>query len=90
MKFSAYKDNKKRQLYNKWEIPLVSLRALALETANFRNPYIQKEINKNRIKNRCTRTSRAKGVLSFFKLSRMTFKERASFGHIEGIRRSSW
>lgn len=92
MKFSAHKDNKRRQLYKNWEHALISVKALALESryVGATNSHFRRDVSKIKMKNRCTLTSRSKGILSFFKLSRMTFKEKASFGHLAGIRRSSW
>jgi len=43
-----------------------------------------------RIRNRCIVTSRARGVLKKFKLSRIIFKELALLGHLPGIRKASW
>jgi len=43
-----------------------------------------------RVRNRCQLTGRARGYLSNFKLSRITFRELALKGMIPGIKKSSW
>jgi ribosomal protein S14 len=42
------------------------------------------------IKNYCLVTRRHLGLVRYFRLSRMTFRELASFGNLPGIRKSSW
>lgn len=44
----------------------------------------------SRIVNRCIMTGRANWTLRKFKVSRMTFKEFADNGFINGIRRATW
>lgn len=92
MKFASKKDLLKRKIYEKYELQYSICKTLFVENPVPETKLInsQKWITKHRIKNRCSLTSRSKGVLSFFKLSRMCFKEQASFGHLEGIRKSSW
>lgn len=43
-----------------------------------------------RLRNRCQLTGRARGYLRKFKLSRLTFREMASYGLIPGVTKSSW
>jgi small subunit ribosomal protein S14 len=45
---------------------------------------------KNRIRNRCALTGRARGVYSDFKLCRIELRNRASSGQIPGVTKSSW
>lgn len=45
---------------------------------------------KVRLRNRCQLTGRARGNLRKFKLSRLTFREMASFGLIPGVHKASW
>lgn len=50
-------------------------------------------IDKNyfvRIRNYCTISGRSRGVVYPFGISRMFFKEYASFGFLQGIKKSSW
>ena len=44
----------------------------------------------SRIMNYCLITARSKGVLRKFKVSRMVFKELASNGYLNGVRKGSW
>ena len=43
-----------------------------------------------RLKNRCFLTSRGKGYMRDFGLSRIAFRELANEGKIPGIKKSSW
>jgi small subunit ribosomal protein S14 len=43
-----------------------------------------------RLRNRCLMTGRARGFMRKFKLSRLAFRELASFGMIPGITKASW
>ena len=43
-----------------------------------------------RLRNRCQLTGRARGYLRKFKVSRLVFREMASFGLIPGITKASW
>jgi small subunit ribosomal protein S14 len=46
--------------------------------------------NPNRMKNRCKITGRARGYMRQFGISRITFREMASFGLIPGVKKASW
>jgi small subunit ribosomal protein S14 len=46
--------------------------------------------NPNRIHNRCKITGRTRGYMRQFGVSRITFREMASFGLIPGIKKASW
>jgi small subunit ribosomal protein S14 len=46
--------------------------------------------NPIRLRNRCQLTGRPRGVMRKFKLSRLTFREFASFGLIPGVTKASW
>src|SRR5262249_38675431 len=43
-----------------------------------------------RLRNRCQLTGRCRGFMRKFKLSRLSFRELASFGMIPGITKASW
>ncbi len=43
-----------------------------------------------RLRNRCSMTGRCRGYLRKFKLSRLAFREFASYGMIPGVTKSSW
>jgi small subunit ribosomal protein S14 len=46
--------------------------------------------SKVRIRNRCELTGRPRGYYRRFNLSRITFREFASFGLLPGVKKSSW
>lgn len=43
-----------------------------------------------RLRNRCQLSGRARGFMNKFQLSRIAFRELASFGMIPGVTKSSW
>jgi small subunit ribosomal protein S14 len=43
-----------------------------------------------RLKNRCGLTGRPKGFVRFFGISRVKFRELASYGKIPGVTKASW
>jgi small subunit ribosomal protein S14 len=45
---------------------------------------------KERIRNRCSMTGRARGFVATFGLSRIAFREMALMGLIPGVRKASW
>ena len=46
--------------------------------------------NPNRLHNRCKLTGRPRGYMRQFGVSRITFREMASFGLIPGVKKASW
>jgi small subunit ribosomal protein S14 len=46
--------------------------------------------NPIRLHNRCKLTGRPKGYMRQFGISRITFREMASFGLIPGVKKASW
>jgi small subunit ribosomal protein S14 len=46
--------------------------------------------SKTRLVNLCRKTGRSHWILREFRFSRMTFKEMADRGFLNGVRRSSW
>jgi small subunit ribosomal protein S14 len=46
--------------------------------------------NPNRMRNRCKITGRSRGYMRQFGISRITFREMASYGLIPGIKKASW
>jgi len=46
--------------------------------------------NPNRQRNRCKITGRSRGYMRQFGISRITFREMASFGLIPGVKKASW
>ena len=51
---------------------------------------LPKNSNPNRKHNRCKLTGRSRGYMRQFGVSRITFREMASYGLIPGIKKASW
>ncbi len=51
---------------------------------------LPKSSSRIRIRNRCFKTGRPRGVMSRFKLSRLSFREMALNGEIPGVTKASW
>jgi small subunit ribosomal protein S14 len=51
---------------------------------------LPKNSNPNRMRNRCKITGRPRGYMRQFGVSRITFREMASFGLIPGVKKASW
>jgi small subunit ribosomal protein S14 len=51
---------------------------------------LPKNSSKVRLHNRCKLTGRPKGYMRQFGISRINFREMASFGLIPGIKKASW
>ena len=51
---------------------------------------LPKSSSRTRVRNRCFKTGRPRGVLRRFNLSRIVFREMALKGEIPGITKASW
>jgi small subunit ribosomal protein S14 len=51
---------------------------------------LPKDSSPTRLRNRCQLTGRPRGVISKFKISRLSFREMALMGLIPGVTKSSW
>ena len=51
---------------------------------------LPKSSSRIRIRNRCFKTGRPRGVMRRFKLSRLSFREMALNGEIPGVTKASW
>ena len=51
---------------------------------------LPKSSSRIRIRNRCFKTGRPRGVIRRFKLSRLSFREMALNGEIPGVTKASW
>ena len=60
------------------------------EAAIARLDKLPKSSSRIRIRNRCFKTGRPRGVISRFKLSRLSFREMALNGEIPGVTKASW
>lgn len=87
-KISVTARNLKRQkLYNKYAKKRAELKA----AGDFEGlQKLPRNSSPARLKNRCSITSRGKGYLRDFGVSRIKFRELASEGEIPGVRKSSW
>jgi small subunit ribosomal protein S14 len=52
--------------------------------------YINKKGSLGVIKNRCNFTGRSQAIIRYYKISRIVFRELASYGDLLGIKKSSW
>ncbi len=96
---SILKDKKKRILVSQFELKKRLLKSILFQNHIDKKDkqYIVFLLNKQprsssitRVRNRCMLTGRGTGVLSFFRLSRIKFRELASFGLLSGVKKSSW
>jgi small subunit ribosomal protein S14 len=96
---SIQKDQKKRNLFAKYEVKRLVLKSIIRENTLSKNIKFHSvnELNKlpknsslSKIKNRCVLTGRAKGNYSKFKISRISFRELALKGLLPGVTKSSW
>ena len=60
------------------------------EIAVARLDKLPKSSSRIRVRNRCFKTGRPRGVIGRFKLSRLTFREMALKGEIPGVTKASW
>jgi ribosomal protein S14 len=96
---SIQKDQKRRNLYAKYEIKRFILKSMIRDLSLPKNLRFQSinELSKlprnsslGRIKNRCTQTGRSKSNYKMFKISRITFRELALKGLLPGVTKASW
>ena len=60
------------------------------EVAVARLDKLPKSSSRIRVRNRCFKTGRPRGVISRFMLSRLSFREMALNGEIPGVTKASW
>ena len=60
------------------------------EAAVARLDKLPKSSSRIRVRNRCFKTGRPRGVIRRFKLSRISFREMALNGEIPGVTKASW
>jgi ribosomal protein S14 len=99
MKYLLEKDKKRRLIFLKYEKQRVCLKALAKDkrlSLSVRLLYkmklnlYNKNSSKTRIKNRCVTTGRARGVIRYFRMSRLEVRQLALKGFLNGLRKASW
>lgn len=103
MKFRLIKDRKLRNKFFKNELYVITYKFLIssnilkqnslfifnLINFNYFHTYLANN-SKSKIHNYCNITGRARGIIKFFHISRLTFRELASNGLISGLKRSVW
>jgi small subunit ribosomal protein S14 len=78
---------KRARLAQKYAAKRAQLKAEGNYVAMSRLP---RNSNPNRQRNRCKITGRSRGYMRQFGVSRITFREMASFGLIPGVKKASW
>lgn len=93
------KDNRKKQLINRYSKKRAELRARAVDMklseeerheARTKLNKLPKNSCPTRARNRCQLTGRPRGYIGKFGLCRNEFRRLASFGQIPGVTKSSW
>jgi small subunit ribosomal protein S14 len=83
LKFEEKRRTLKKEMY---ESPIMADRLLKItELAS-----LPKKSSSTRVQNRCSWTGRSRGIYRNWKISRIVFREKALFGLIPGMRKSSW
>lgn len=99
MKSKIEKDKKRRKLVQKYETRRLMLKVIERDESLskrirwqviFHLSKIIRDSSKTRVRDRCVLTGRPRGTLRHFKLSRIKFRELASFGLLAGVRKASW
>ncbi len=78
---------KRKKLIDQYAEKRAALKAAGDYTALQKLP---RNSSKVRLRNRCKLTGRPRGYMRTFGISRVTFREMASFGKIPGVTKSSW
>lgn len=83
-----------KELHYSAQLALINNELISQEIRqNLRNKFtsnFKKNASFARVKNRCLITNRAYSVIRFFKLSRLSLREKARNGDLLGVVRSSW
>jgi len=99
MKYLQERDKIRRSIFEKFEKQRLCLKALSKDKRlSFSNRLLYKlklsiyikNSSKTRIKNRCVVTGRSRGVIKYFRMSRIEVRQLALKGFMYGIRKASW
>ena len=92
-------DRKRRQLVKKHGIKRLRLKSMS-KNSNLSDKErsealrllrkLPRNSSPTRVKNRCVKTGRSRGVMRMFKLSRVTFRKMAMDGQLPGVKKASW
>ena len=93
------RDNHRRILAAKYELQRKLYKALAKDTTlpdevreenRLKLSKLPRNSSFTRLRNRCIFTGRARGVYAAFRMSRIVFRDLASKGLLNGIKKASW
>lgn len=88
------KDIKRRSNFRKLELNFLFFKFLRAEGifnySGSAQRFLLGKYSSTRIRNRCVYTGKSRGVLSRYKMSRISFRELCLNGGIPGFRKSSW
>jgi small subunit ribosomal protein S14 len=99
MKYLVEKDKRRRKLFEEFEKEKLCIKSFSVDkrlSLSTRLLYklklneFSKNASKTRIKNRCVTTGRGRGVLKFFRMSRLEVRDLNLKGLLYGIRKASW
>lgn len=97
MKYLVARDKKNRYMYQLLEKKRILFKSILLNKflACEKRSQVQKYLHVKKgyqslIRNYCEITTRSRGVVSKYALSRMIFKQYISFGYLKGIKKASW
>jgi ribosomal protein S14 len=99
MKFSLYKDHKKRVAFANRETQRLVLKSIIKATSlpgAFRYEKaldlasMPRNSSLSRIRNRCVLTSRPRAVYKFCRLSRIKLRSLAEAGRLAGVQKATW
>lgn len=97
MKHFLARDKRRRESLLKFELKRLFLKSIFYnccldfyirERARLELLNLPRNSSRSRLQNRCVFTRRSGGVLRFFKISRMVFRDLSSRGFLYGIRKS--
>lgn len=96
---SIQKNNKRKRMAEQQAPKRAALKAIVMNKelpfeerleAQMKLAELPRNGAKNRIRNRCELTGRARGNYRKFKLSRIKVRELGSFGRLPGLTKASW
>ena len=97
--YGLEKDKRTRYFWSKNELNMIAFKyIISSDLSKEYKQYIYHKFLKkfhlnssqSRIVNRCVFCSRSHWILREFRVTRMTFRDYADFGNINGVRRASW
>ena len=99
MKSRLEQDKKRRQLFSQYELKKLYYKFISysnLLTIESKNYYtnqltiLPRNASISRIKNRCLISGRGRGVVSYYGVSRLCFRELVLQGKMPGVKKLSW